>query len=154
MKFEIVAVGSMNTRGLGDALDEYVERIQRYVPAVVREVSSGNSSRQGERKRQEADALRGAASEDGVWVALDAAGKTVSSPKMAEWIDGQMVSGVRYVTFFIGGAYGLDPEFRRQECNWSLSLSSMTRAHEMARVMLAEQLYRSMTIIRGEPYHK
>lgn len=154
MKFEIVTVGSVGTPGLGAALDEYVDRIGRYLQVDVRNVSAGSAGDEGERKRQEAENLAAAAHEDGVWIALDASGRSLGSRKLADWIGDQMVGGVRYLSFFIGGAYGLDPTFRRQECDWTLSLSSLTLPHELAAVVLAEQLYRAMTIVRGEPYHK
>ena len=154
MKFEIVAIGSMKTAGLGDALDEYVGRIGRYVQAEVVEVDPGSSSREAERKRQEAEALLSAAPDTGTRIAVDQRGRTVTSEQFADWVDREMVSGTRYVTFFIGGAFGLDADFRKNDCHWSLSLSSLTLPHELARVALAEQLYRALTIVRGEPYHK
>jgi len=144
----------MQTRGLGDALDEYLDRAGRYTQVVVDEVSSGASSDESERKRQEADALTSAAPDQGAKVAVDRRGKTVRSESFADWIEQQMVGGKRHVSLFIGGAYGLDARFRREECDWSMSLSSFTLPHELARVVLAEQLYRALTIVRGEPYHK
>jgi 23S rRNA (pseudouridine1915-N3)-methyltransferase len=86
-------------------------------------------------------------------VALDEGGRLITSETLADWIDDQMVGGVRYVSFLIGGAHGLDDDVR-EDASWSLSLSPMTLPHQLARVVLLEQLYRAMTIIRGEPYHK
>lgn len=154
MKIEIVAVGSMGKRGLGEALDDYVERASRYTQVEVYEVGSGSSGNQQERMRQEAEALEKAASDGGVRVAVDRRGKKLRSQKFADWLDRRMVTGTRYISMFIGGAFGLDSQFRKQTCDWSLSLSSLTLPHELARVVLAEQIYRAMTIIRGEPYHK
>lgn len=151
MKFEICAVGSMNNRSLDDAVADYLERIRRYVPADVVEVDSG-SAKKG-RRREEGRSLLEATSKGAVRVALDENGRQVSSRSLADWIDDQMVAGTRYVSFLIGGAYGLSGEVRNESA-WSLSLSTLTLPHEMARLVLAEQLYRAMTIIRGEPYHK
>ena len=153
MKIELVVVGTMKTQGLGDALDEYVSRVRRYVQMDVRLVDSG-SGEGNARKREEAENLAAAASDDGVWIALDANGRSIGSRTLADWIDGRMVAGTRHLTFFVGGAYGLDATFRREECDWTLSLSDLTLPHELATVVTAEQLYRAMTIIRGEPYHK
>ena len=154
MKLHIVAVGSMQTRGLREAVDEYVERASRYTQCAVEEVAAGSSGEKAERMRQEAKALSAAAPDDGMHVAVDRKGKGVRSEKFADWLEKQMVAGQRHISFYIGGAYGLDPTFRRETCDWSLSLSSFTFPHELARVVLAEQLYRALTIVRGEPYHK
>ncbi len=154
MKLHIVAVGSMKTRGLGRAVDEYVDRASRYTQAVVREVDPGSADSPEERKRQEAEALEAAVPQEATLIAIDRRGKNVRSEKFADWLEQQMVGGRRHVAFCIGGAFGLEARFRRQVCDWSLSLSTFTLPHELARVVLAEQLYRALTIVRGEPYHK
>lgn len=151
MKFEICAVGEMKNRSMADATKDYLKRVRRYVPAEVAEVSTGSGG--PGRVDEEGESLLGAASKGAVKVAMDEGGRLVSSESFADWIDKQMISGVRHVSFFIGGAYGLSDRVR-EESAWSLSLSRMTLPHEMARMVLAEQLYRAMTIIRGEPYHK
>jgi len=149
----IVAVGSLGDGGIDVEVEEYLERADSYVPAEVVEVSSGSGDPE-RRMRSEAQSLRAAAPDGGTWVAVDRSGRSISSRTFADWIDDQMVGGVRYVSFFVGGAHGLDPEFRESECHWTLSLSPFTLPHGLARLVLAEQLYRAMTIIRGEPYHK
>lgn len=147
MKLEIVAVGKLKNRHFRALADDYLERLQRYVPVDEIEVSSGGGA------AAEADALERAASEGAVTVALDERGKEVTSRKLAGWVDRWMVDGRRYVSFFVGGAAGLDADFRRR-CDRRLALSKLTFPHQMARMVLAEQLYRAMSIIRGEPYHK
>ncbi len=154
MKLHIIAVGSMDNRDLGRALDEYVNRVSRYTQTVVEEVDPGNADSEFDRKREEAEALEAVVPDDAVCVAVDQRGKKVTSESFADWVQKQMVGGRRHVAFCIGGAYGLDAQFRQNVCDWSLSLSGFTLPHELARVVLAEQLYRAMTIVRGEPYHK
>lgn len=152
MEIEIAAVGELDSRSARDLADDYLGRLGRYLSVRETEVDAGSASEAGERCRQEAERLAGAA-RDGVWIAVDRRGKSVTSRSLADWVEDQMVAGRKYVTFFIGGAYGLDASLRK-ECDWSLSLSSMTLPHELARVVLAEQLYRALTIVRNEPYHK
>jgi 23S rRNA (pseudouridine1915-N3)-methyltransferase len=154
VQFKIVTVGSIQGGSIDDALVEYLERVDSYVSTEVLEVEAAGAGSPAERMREEAAAMERAAPEGGTSVALDGSGRSISSETFSEWIDDQMVGGIRYISFFVGGADGLDPSFRDQTCDWSLSLSSMTLPHEMARLMLIEQLYRAMTIIRGEPYHK
>lgn len=154
MQFKIVTVGSIQGGDLDGALKEYLERVDSYVSIEVLEVSPAGTGAPADRMREEAAAMERAAPEGGTWVALDASGRSISSETFSDWVDDQMVGGVRYISFFVGGAHGLAPSFREQTCDWSLSLSSFTLPHELARLMLVEQLYRAMTIIRGEPYHK
>lgn len=154
MKLEIVAVGKLRNQHFRALTDDYLGRLGHYVPAEEIEVRESRS--RGDvagALAEEADALAGAASEGAVTVALDEGGKQLTSRQLAGWVDDWMVGGRRYVSFFIGSAEGLDADFRRR-CQRRLSLSKMTLPHEMARMMLAEQLYRALSIIRGEPYHR
>lgn len=155
MKFEIVAVGKLRNNHYRALTDDYLSRIQRYVPAEEIEVRESRLTDQNTSKglAEEAEALESAASEGAVTIALDERGKELSSRELARWVDDWMVSGRRYISLFIGSANGLDPSFRRS-CDRRLALSKMTLPHEMARMLLAEQLYRAMSIIRGEPYHR
>jgi 23S rRNA (pseudouridine1915-N3)-methyltransferase len=86
-------------------------------------------------------------------VALDRAGKPISSEQLAQLLRKQIDAGIRKMDFIIGGPVGLDTQII-ERANLRLSLSAMTLPHELARVVLLEQLYRAFTILRGEPYHK
>jgi 23S rRNA (pseudouridine1915-N3)-methyltransferase len=87
-----------------------------------------------------------------VTVACDATGQSMSSERFAEWLQSER-EAARDVVFMIGGAYGLDGTLR-DGARLRLSLAPWTLPHELARLVLAEQLYRAGTIVRGEPYHK
>jgi len=90
----------------------------------------------------------------GAWtVALDLGGEQYSSPQFASRLGSLADQGINRVCFVIGGALGLSAALA-ESCRWKLSLSRMTLTHEMARLVLLEQLYRANTILRGEPYHK
>jgi 23S rRNA (pseudouridine1915-N3)-methyltransferase len=155
MKFEIISVGKLKNDHFRALTDDYLARIERYVPVQEIEVRSSSVRDQNvdKGKAEEADALMAAASEGTYDIALDEGGKQVSSHQFAQWIDDWMISGYKYVSFYIGGADGLARTVRKS-ARRTVSLSKMTLPHEMARMVLAEQIYRAMSIIRGEPYHR
>jgi 23S rRNA (pseudouridine1915-N3)-methyltransferase len=123
-------------------LDDYVKRISRSSPIEITEVRDGNAAI----KKLGADRAATA-------VLLDAAGKTLDSSALAKWLGELRDRGTRELIFLCGDADGF-PEALRQRAHTKLSLSAMTFSHELARVMLAEQLYRAFAILSGSPYPK
>jgi 23S rRNA (pseudouridine1915-N3)-methyltransferase len=123
-------------------LDDYAKRISRSCPIEIAEVRDGHAAV----KKLEAD--RAAAV-----VLLDAAGKNLDSNALAKWLGELRDRGTREVIFLCGDADGF-PDALRQRAHQKLSLSAMTFSHELARVMLAEQLYRAFAILSGSPYPK
>ncbi|RAL25450.1 hypothetical protein DL240_04360 [Lujinxingia litoralis] len=155
MKISVVAVGKMREGRLGELAREYRERLAHHLPVEdieVREARVSGHDVAGA-LAEEAEAMRKVTPEGALTIAMMEGGKQIDSHQLAEWMDEWMVSGQRHVVFYIGSAHGLDRPLCR-ESQRRLSLSKMTFPHEMARMMLWEQLYRAMTIIRGEPYHK
>lgn len=152
MKFRIVAVGRPPAGPLRDAVAEYERRAARYWPLEVVEVRAEPSRNRppAEVRRIEGDRLIERTS--GTIVALDERGRSMSTEAFTKWIVGRR-ERAEDTTFVIGGAFGLDPA-HRDRATLVLSLSPWTLQHEMARLLLAEQLYRAGTIQRGEPYHK
>jgi len=139
MRYRLVAVGRMKNPALRAACDEYIERLQHYTKVEEREV------------KEEARVL-GAVPEGTRLVALTRRGEEWTSGQLAEWTGRWEMDG-RDITFAIGGADTLPDEvLRKAERLWSLS--RLTLPHEVARVVLYEQLYRAHTIRRGEPYHR
>jgi 23S rRNA (pseudouridine1915-N3)-methyltransferase len=122
--------------------DEYVKRISRSCAIEVTEVRDADAA------RKKLDAERAAAV-----VLLDAGGKSFDSNALAKWLGELRDRGTRELIFLCGDAEGF-PENLRQRAHQKLSLSSMTFSHELARVMLAEQLYRAFAILSGSPYPK
>ncbi len=153
MKIQIVAIGSVRDRHLREATDGYLDRLSSYVPVEEIEIDAGTDDDERARKKDEAARLQQAVPEEAVQVALDERGKTPTSESLADWIDERMIAGRKYLSFVMGGAFGLDAEVRKSSA-WTFALSKLTMPHELARLVLAEQLYRSLTIVRGEPYHK
>ncbi|MFU8803178.1 MAG: 23S rRNA (pseudouridine(1915)-N(3))-methyltransferase RlmH [Bradymonadaceae bacterium] len=153
MKLEIIAVGKMRDPHVRALCDEYKGRIGHYLPVDELEVREGKSGDLERALSEEGEAMEKASSQGAVTVVMSEDGKALDSAGLASWVEDWMVSGTRHVSFFIGSAHGLDTEFKGR-CQRRLSLSKMTFPHDVARMLLFEQLYRAMTIIRGEPYHK
>lgn len=153
MKLEIVAVGKIRDPRLRALCDEYRTRIGHYLPIEEHEVREGKSGALERALEEEAEGMERAASSGAVKIMMSEDGKSLDSVGFANWIEEWMIGGTRHVSFFIASAHGFDPGFKRR-CDRRLSLSKMTFPHDMARMLLFEQLYRAMSIIRGEPYHK
>lgn len=144
MHVHIVAVGKIKERGLRELLDDYGKRIGRY--ATLRELELKDEGESEVEERM----LRALPPRARV-VALEVLGKPLSSEELARYV-GQCVDGaVQNLVFLIGGSYGL-PKAIAQRADMQLSLGRMTLPHRLARLVLFEQVYRSFTILRGEPY--
>ena len=135
-------LGKTRRPALRALLDDYAKRIGRYVSIEITEV------------RDEAAALKRLdADRAATVVLLDAAGKNLDSNALAKWLAELRDRGTRELIFVCGDAEGF-PKTLRSRANQKLSLSAMTFSHELARVMLAEQLYRAFAILAGSPYPK
>lgn len=144
MRIVVVAVGKVKERGLRDALDDYYGRVRRYAKLEEIELKDAPPEVLRERFQRTLDPR-------GRCVALEVDGKALSSRQLADAVGRCELGSVPTLTFLIGGAYGLPPEVSRA-AHERLSLSAMTLPHRLARVVLAEQIYRAFTILRGEPY--
>ncbi len=144
MRVVFVAVGKVKERGLRDVLDDYYGRVRRY--AKLEEIELKDASADVLRER-----FARAIDPRGRTLALEVDGKALSSRQLADVVGECELTSVPTVTFLIGGAYGLPAEVSRA-AHQRLSLSAMTLPHRLARVLLAEQVYRAFTILRGEPY--
>jgi 23S rRNA (pseudouridine1915-N3)-methyltransferase len=152
LKLQVLGIGKIREPYYRDGIDEYTGRIRHYLPIRVVEAAKERSGAQ--RDMEEAySKLRKDHLKASARVALDRTGRTMSSEKLAAWLEKAMVSGENLVSFVIGGPHGL-ASTALEESGLVLSLSALTLPHQMARLLLMEQLYRAMTIIRGEPYHK
>jgi 23S rRNA (pseudouridine1915-N3)-methyltransferase len=142
MKICLLMMGKTRRPEMIAALGDYVKRISRSCPIEIAEGRDLTAVL----KRLEAN--RAAAS-----VLLDAGGKVYDSDAFAKWLGEQRDRGIREVIFVCGDADGF-PDSLRERVNQKLSLSRMTYSHELARVMLAEQIYRAFAILSGSPYPK
>lgn len=158
MRIAIAAIGRMKQGPERELVARYLERAAvtgRPLALTGFEVAESAESRAQtvpERRAEEARALR-AALPDGVVVALDEHGKSLSSQAFAARLAGWRDDGRPAASFLIGGPDGLDPDLLRR-ADLMLSFSPLTWPHQLVRIMLAEQLYRTTTILAGHPYHR
>jgi 23S rRNA (pseudouridine1915-N3)-methyltransferase len=155
VKFRVVAVGKPRAQNIAAAIEEYETRAARYWPLEVREVREepARAATVEQVREREGERLLAAAGANAMIVACDAGGEPRTSAELAAWMLAERERALRDVAFVIGGAYGLSPAVRNA-ASQRLSFSRFTFPHELARLLLAEQLYRAGTITRGEPYHK
>jgi 23S rRNA (pseudouridine1915-N3)-methyltransferase len=154
MTFHVVAVGRLRDAAVRAVCDDYRRRLARAGGVTVHEVAE--AGRRGTTpavtRRIEAEHLRTACPDRATLVALTRGGRARSSEQFAELVR-RWRETPRDVAFLIGGAHGL-ADALIADADLALSLSPMTLPHELARLVLFEQLYRAGTILRGEPYHK
>jgi 23S rRNA (pseudouridine1915-N3)-methyltransferase len=140
MRILLLMLGKTRRPEMRAALDDYVKRIGHQTPIEVAEVRDPAAA------LKKLDADRAATA-----VLLDAGGKVYSSEALAKWLGDHRDRGTRLIIFLCGDADGF-PDELRERVQTTLSLSAMTFSHELARVMLAEQLYRAFAILSGSPY--
>lgn len=151
MRISIIAVGRARTLAAG--IEDYERRTSRYWRFESIEVPQARGGSSAEIRRREADGIRARLQPRHVRVALTRTGCRFSSTELAKWLERLSGGPEQGAHFIIGGAFGLDAKLL-EECDLSLSLSPFTLPHELARLVIAEQLYRAGTILRHEPYHK
>ncbi len=144
MRVRIIAVGKAKDRSLRGLLDDYYARIGRYAKLEEIEIKDGDAAEVAEKlSRHIPNRSR--------VVALEVDGRVFGSQELAKWLGRAENDSIQTVVFVIGGAYGLPEEISRS-ADLRLSLSAMTLPHRLARLVLAEQIYRGFSILRGEPY--
>ncbi len=157
MTIKLIVIGKLKEDYLRNACAEYIKRLGRYCTFELHELDECRLSDQPSDKeiaaalRKEAEQIKRYAS--GLIVPMCIEGKQLSSPELAERISEAGVGGQSTVTFIIGSSFGLDPEIKAMG-GLKLSMSKMTFPHQLARVMLLEQIYRAFQINTGGKYHK
>ena len=143
MKIHLVMLGKTRRPEIRALVDDYVARIRRFADVQLTELREDSAASLRKLDLESAATV----------VLLDDAGKPHSSAQFAKWLGEARDRGVREIVFLCGGAEGF-PEALRRRAAQKLSLSSLTFSHELARAMLAEQLYRAFAILAGHPYPK
>ncbi len=157
MDIIIAAIGRMKRGPEQELFNHYVDRLQGIgrnqglTGVHIHETAESRRKNVTERKAEEMSALTSAGK--GLFIALDETGKSLTSSAFASKIGHWRDDGAPALSFILGGPDGLDPAFRRS-CALTLSLGAMTFPHQIARVLVAEQLYRSFAILSGHPYHR
>ena len=159
MKITILTVGKIKEKYLRDAIAEYSKRLSRYAKLEIIEVAdektpdSASETVETNIKNKEAERLLKYIRDDAYLITLEIKGKQLTSEELAQKIDTLGVQGTSHIIFAIGGSLGLGEEVLKRS-NYALSFSKMTFPHQLMRVILLEQIYRSYRIINHEPYHK
>ena len=159
MKISVITVGKIKEKYLKDAIAEYSKRLSKYCKLEIIEVSdektpdSASEVVEMQIRDKEGDRILKYIKDDMYVITLEIAGKMLTSEELAEKIENLGIQGKSSIAFIIGGSIGLGNKILKRS-DYALSFSKMTFPHQLMRVILLEQIYRSYRIISGEPYHK
>lgn len=158
MKITIVCAGKLKEKYLRDGIAEYEKRLRPYADLRTIEIieermkDRPSPAEKDEVIRREGERLSSQIPQGAYLIVLDVGGEGMSSEKFSAWIDRLMLMGESHIAFLIGGPFGLSDELR-QRADLRLSFSQFTLPHQLIRLFLMEQIYRSFKISRHEPYH-
>jgi 23S rRNA (pseudouridine1915-N3)-methyltransferase len=155
MRIELVFIGKTRESYLASGIDDFHKRLKRYAEVEIRVCKDVRPASKPDKKikREEAQALLSNLDKNTFLIALDPGGRELSSEELAERLGNWQDSGRRHISIVLGGALGLDEEVLAR-ADLVISLSRMTFTHEMARLIIMEQLYRAFNIMTGSGYHK
>lgn len=149
MKITIIAVGKLKAKSQQEKIEDYISRISHYAKIDVIELKDSDSLQEGKQMLEKIEKNKNPS----FIIALSEEGKELSSEEFADKLKSIDINMNKEIIFLIGGPFGLSDEIKKK-ADLILSLSKMTFPHDMFRIFLTEQIYRAMTIIKGEKYHK
>lgn len=155
MKIKLIVSGKTDRPYLQNGIDIYNKRIMHYLPyefQVIPDIKNTKGMPENLQKEREGDLLLARLDPDDDLILLDERGKVFSSREFARFLEKNMVGGKKTLVFAIGGPYGFSGKIYNAATS-KISLSKMTFSHQMVRLIFTEQLYRALTILKGEPYH-
>ncbi len=155
MKILLACIGKVTFAPFRESIERYSIRIPHYLPFEIKEIPDvKNSKNMSELKQKEleGESILSAITPQDFVVLLDEKGREFTSREFAKYIDGKLLESVSRLIFVVGGPYGFSDKVYAR-ANFKVSLSKMTFPHELVRVFFVEQLYRAVTILKGEPYH-
>lgn len=155
MRITLLTVGKTNDLSFKNAISEYQKRLKFYISFDIEEIPALKNTKnltEDNQKKKEGELILKSIQNDDEVVLLDDKGSEFTSKQFASYIEKKSASGLKRLVFVVGGPYGFSEEVY-QRANDKVSLSRMTFSHQMVRLVFTEQLYRAMTIIKGEPYH-
>lgn len=159
MKITLITVGKIKEKYLKDAIAEYSKRLSRYCKLEIIEVADEKTPDQASEtveeniRNKEGERILKHIRDDMYVITLEIGGKMLSSEELAQKIETLGIQGESSIAFVIGGSIGLGKEVLKRS-DYALSFSKMTFPHQLMRVILLEQIYRSFRIMKNEPYHK
>ncbi|MDF9830073.1 23S rRNA (pseudouridine(1915)-N(3))-methyltransferase RlmH [Parabacteroides sp. PF5-6] len=155
MKVVFVVIGKTDAAYFAAAIEEYKNRLIHYIPfemTVIPDIKNVRNLSEEQQKEKEGELILKALQPGDQLVLLDERGKEFSSMQFATYIEKKMHTVARRLVFVVGGPYGFSEAIYKAAAE-KISLSKMTFSHQMIRMIFVEQLYRAMTILKGEPYH-
>ncbi len=155
MKIKVICIGKTGKSFLVEGENEYLKRLKRYIPfekIEIPDVKNAKNMSIGLVKSAEGKEILNKTDPSDYVILLDEKGKEYSSEKFAGFLQNRFNMGGKSIVFIIGGAYGFSDEAYHR-ADTKMALSKMTFSHQMIRMLFFEQVYRAMTILKGEPYH-
>ncbi len=155
MKIKLITIGKTDNKNLQSLIEDYTKRLGFYVSfdfEVIPDVKNVKNLSEAQQKQAEGSEIVKRLIKSDTLILLDEKGNTYSSVQFSQFLQKKMNSGLKTLVFVIGGPYGFSDEIYKR-ANGKVSLSYMTFSHQMIRLFFIEQLYRSFTILRNEPYH-
>lgn len=155
MNIKLLAIGKTDNKNLQTLIDEYTKRLSFYIKfdlEVIPDIKNVKNLSESQQKEKEGTLILSKLTPTDQLILLDENGKSFSSIGFSDFLQKKMNTGVKTLVFVIGGPYGFSEEVY-QKANSKISLSEMTFSHQMVRLFFIEQVYRSFTILKNEPYH-
>lgn len=155
MKVALVVIGKTDEQYLESGISKYLKRLVHYIPFEIKmlpDVKRNKTISWEQQKKMEGELIIQQFLPGDEVILLDEKGRQYSSREFAVMIDKKIMVGVKRLVFVVGGPYGFSDEVY-QQATAKISLSEMTFSHQMVRLIFVEQLYRAMSILKGEPYH-
>jgi 23S rRNA (pseudouridine1915-N3)-methyltransferase len=155
MQFTVLLIGKTSTSYITEGLEIFIDRFRHYHPIKIitlPDIKDRKNLSPDQLKEKEATAFMQNIPKSSIVILLDEKGIEYRSVEFAAFIQKQLNTGAKEIVFIIGGAYGVAQSII-QAANFKIALSQMTFTHQFIRLMLMEQLYRAMTILKNEPYH-
>lgn len=155
MKIILLVIGKTDKDFVKNGIEEYQKRLVHYLPFeinIIPDIKNTKNLSENQQKQKEGALILDKVKAGDHLILLDEGGKEFSSVAFSKFIEQKMIGGTKNLVFVIGGPYGFSDDIYRK-AQGKVSLSKMTFSHQMIRMIFTEQLYRAMTIIKGEPYH-
>lgn len=155
MKITLLVIGKTEADYLKKGIEVYLKRLSHYISFTMNVIPALKNTKnltEEQQKQKEGELILTNTKPGDYIVLLDENGKQFTSVKFARYLEKMMVAGTRSIIFVVGGPYGFSEQVY-SKANGKISLSDMTFSHQMVRLIFVEQVYRAMTILKGEPYH-
>lgn len=155
MNIKLITIGKTDNKNLQSLIDEYQKRLSFYIKfdlEIIPDIKNVKNLSESQQKEKEGELILAKITPTDLLILLDENGKKFSSVAFSEELQKKMNSGIKTLTFVIGGPYGFS-ETVYAKAQGKISLSLMTFSHQMVRLLFIEQLYRGFTILKNEPYH-